>query len=243
MLLGCCHCGPEQPQSSFMPPSVNTPSILSPSESGTSIIGGQPGFCGACYNLPGRWKFGVKGAWFVWNPNITTWWNIVDCPMISSYTYHTLFSHPISGVYDGMTYGAHSKTTAELMPTPCAVWRSDTQATELSDNGCGTTDPEFELCAPNKYGIPMLEAVAFDVGGGAPTSTQFYVFLWWSICGTQLGYYWKWNVTRQTPPYSVSCVRAFGADFAGSAGYDIFGMPYTMSGTDVSWGTATIEPV
>ncbi len=243
MLLGCnCHCGPVVPQSSFMPPSVNTPSILLPSESGTSIIGGQPGFCGACYNLPGRWKFGVKGAWFVWNPAIISSWDIVDCPMISSYTYHTLYRYPISGVYDGMTYGAAQKTGFGSLGMPCAIWRSDTQAIELSDNGCGAAG-EFELCAPNAYGIPMLEAVAFNAAGIAPTSTQFYLFFWWSICGMQLGYYWTWNVTRQTPPYSVSCVRAFGADFTGSAGYNLFGMPYIMSGTDVSWETATIEPV
>jgi hypothetical protein len=96
--------------------------------------------------------------------------------MISSYTYHTLFNHPVSGSYNGMTYGAHSKTTAELMSTPCAVWRSDTQATELSDSSCGTTDPEFELCAPNKYGVPMLEAVRLMLAAVPRRQRSFMCF-------------------------------------------------------------------
>ena len=243
MLLGCCHCGGEESVPSFAVPSVNTPSLLNPSESATSIFGNVPGFCGACYNFPGRWKVGTKGDWFVWNPN---YWNgqVDDCPIVPTYVYHTLYNHPVGGVYDGMTLGAAQTLNFwQTLGTPCAMWRSDTKAVELSSNPCGNSPPLYTPCGPNTYNIPLVELVAFNVGGVlSPTSTQFYLFYWWSECGKQLGYYWQWNVTRQTPPYSISCVRTFEGEMVGSAGYDILGMPYSLSTTDTSWGSIIVEP-
>jgi hypothetical protein len=251
MLLGCCHCGQEESVPSFVPPSVDTPSLLNPSESATSIFGTGPGFCGACYNLPGRWKVGTKGDWWVWNPNFNLA-QVDDCPTVPTYVYHTLYNQETTGIYSGLTYNAWStlgRYNDADRDNPCAVWKTITKAVELSSNPCGNSPPLYMPCGPNTYNIPLMELAAFNGPGTANNTTVFYLFYWWSICslasmseGTAIGYHWKWIVHRQTPPYSISCVRTFGAEMIGSAGYDLFGSPYILSTADTSWGTVAVEP-
>ena len=240
MLLGCCHCGPQESRQSETVPSGDVPLSLFPSESATSIIGGQPGFCGVCYNLPGRWKVGINQDWFVYNAAAASFFN--DCPIVPEYFYRTLYSKPATGTYNGLTPDAW----LNLHPVygePCAVWATTDKAIELTTQKCDGTGGIFPTCGPNNFGIPQIEMAAFS---SRPWATYFAMFYWWSRCGLQYGFKWDWWVVRQTQPItSISCVREWGANFANAMPITVGqnGRPYSLSNVNTSWDVVMVEPV
>ena len=232
MLLGCgCQCL-DQPSESVVAsePSVDTPSILEPSQSGPSIsVDVPPQYCGACINFPTRWRVSIPHSLFTFNTGI------VPPPLGFPFFRNCTLTTP-GKPYELTPYGQPVRNVVNARW--CQSWGTLQKRVNVSNEPCDLA----ASCADDPLGRPRVQIDAFDLDDGtAGATTLFNLYYAWAYCVSGLGsptlhywfaYRWSWRVHRETAPLYVSCVRQFTADYASTETNwptIAWGMPYLFA--------------
>jgi hypothetical protein len=229
MLLGCCHCGPIESQASVAvasaqsAPSGFNPSILYDSNSQVSVLPPNVNpVCAACYNFPVKWTVDFNQSWWTFNPGGGLGFpTFTDCPSSIATQSYLLRYSGTTGAPEGSGYEF-------ILPAPCAVWKSDAYAIDVTSVSC-TGKPTFPLCATDIFKRPRVEMYAYAWNS---SSTLFVMTYSWAVCQHRFSHEWRWWVTRPDGD-TISCVRPFNAEFYTS--YNTWGVagapyPYYLAG-------------
>ena len=161
MLLGCgCQCL-DQPSESIVAsePSVDTPSILEPSQSGPSIsVDVPPQYCGACINFPTRWRVSIPHSLFTFNTAI------VPPPLGFPFFRNCTLTTPLK-MYELTPYGQPVRNVVNARW--CQSWGTLQKRVNVSNEPCDLAAP----CANDPLGRPRVQIDAFDLDDGTPGAT------------------------------------------------------------------------
>jgi hypothetical protein len=171
-----------------------------------------PQYCGACINFPARWRVDIPHTLFRFNSGV------VPPPFGFPHFRNCTLTTPGNGYQLTAYTGPVIRNVFNA--THCQSWASGEKRINVSAVNCDLAAP----CANDPLGNPRVQLEAWDLDDGQPGLTTFFALYYvWSYCVQNAGgltshywfaYRWSWLVHRDTPPFAVSCVRSFQADYA-----------------------------